>query len=115
MPVEAHIKQVNPSTALITFTGALTLGTTLKMTDSQIQSLLAQNVSRLVLDMTGVPYVDSAGLGLLVHTYGLTQEKGGKMRLCGVSDRVISLLKMTHTQEFLPIDPNAEASLSALD
>jgi anti-anti-sigma regulatory factor len=41
-------------------------------------------------------------------------EMQGSMRLCGVSDKVASLLKMTRMDTFLKIDPDVEASLAAL-
>jgi anti-sigma B factor antagonist len=114
MSLDVSIKHISADTAVVTLTGALSLGTQLKIADTQIQNLVAGGVTKLVLDLTAVPYSDSAGLGTLIHVYGLLQERQGSIRLCGVSNRVASLLRMTKTDVLLPADPSVEDSLSAI-
>lgn len=114
MLLEARIETLPESTAVITLSGSMTLGTALKLVDAQMQQALANGIVCLVLDLTAVDYVDSAGLGVLVHTYGLINQKGGWLRLCGAQPRVLSLLQMTKTDLFLPVDPAREDSLSIL-
>lgn len=114
MSLDMTIEKLPEGTAVATLSGAMTLGTSLKMVDAQVHSALSDGVTNLVLDLTAVPYSDSAGLGLLMYTYGLVKEKGGTLRLCGVSARVLSMLQMTRTDTFLPMDANREASLAAL-
>lgn len=99
---------------MVKLSGGLTLGTSLKIADSQIQAAIENGVTRMVIDLTDVEYMDSAGLGMLMYAYGMVDEKKGKLRLCGVTDRLISLLKMTKTDTFLPIDSNRDESIAAL-
>ena len=101
-------------TAIVTLVGMMTLGTNLKTADQKIQSALDQGAKNLVLDMTGVTYSDSAGLGMLVHTYGLIKRNGGEFRVCGVGERVMSMLRMTTTDRMLTLDEDRAASLAAL-
>jgi anti-sigma B factor antagonist len=55
----------------------------------------------LVLDFTGVPYIDSAGIGALVGAYVNRQKEGGRsLALVGVNDRVRTSLKVTHVDQF---------------
>jgi anti-anti-sigma factor len=62
-----------------------------------------------------VDYIDSAGLGMMVYVYGALNEKNGTFRLCGVSPRVLSILKLTKTDSFLNVDGCREESLAALN
>ena len=55
-----------------------------------------------ILDMAEVPYVDSAGLGLLVSHYVRCQSRGVRLVVAGVSPRVLQLFEMTKTDEFFP-------------
>jgi anti-sigma B factor antagonist len=112
MSLDVSIKHISANTAVVTLTGALALGTQLKIADTQLQDVVAGGVTKLVLDLTAVPYSDSAGLGMLVHVYGLMQQRKGTMRLCGLSGRVASLLHMTRTDTLMQIDPDLDASLS---
>ncbi len=114
MALDATVQRLNDTSALVTVQGPLSLGTNLKIVDTQLQQLIEEGVVKLVLDLTACPYCDSAGLGVLVHAYGLLDAKGGKIRLCGVSERVAALLKMTHTGDMLPCDADSAASIAAL-
>lgn len=92
----------------------MTLGSALKFAEAQMQTAVDGGVTKLILDLTAVDYADSAGLGLLVHTFGRMNEKGGTMRLCGVQGRVLHMLKMTKTDSILPLDAGRAESLAAL-
>jgi anti-sigma B factor antagonist len=61
----------------------------------KIQSLLQQGQTKLVLDLGGVSYVDSAGLGQLVQIHATTKGKGGALRLANVTKRLKDLLVVT--------------------
>ena len=100
--------------AVVRLSGGLTLGTSLKIADSQIQSAIEAGVSKMVIDLTEVEYVDSAGLGMLMYAYGMLNEKKGALRVCGVTERVLSLLRMTKTDMFLPMDKDVDESVAAL-
>jgi anti-sigma B factor antagonist len=114
MTLSASIEKLPEATAVVTLSGQMTLGTSLKVADSQIQGLITDGVSKLVIDLTGVDYMDSAGLGMLVYVFGTLREKIGELRLCGVSPRLVSLLKLTKTDTFLSIDATREESLVAI-
>ncbi len=114
MPLSVAIEKLPEGTAVVTLSGGMTLGTSLKIADSQVHAAIAEGVTRMVIDLTGVEYVDSAGLGMLVYVYGTLQEKQGALRLCGVAPRVLSLLQMTKTDVFLAIDADREESLAEL-
>jgi anti-sigma B factor antagonist len=55
-----------------------------------------------ILDLTEVPYMDSAGLGLIVSHYVRCQGRGVRLVAAGVSPRVLQLLEMTKVDEFFP-------------
>lgn len=114
MPLSATIENLPKGIAIVTLSGGLTLGTSLKIADTQIQAAIEDGVTKMVIDLTDVEYADSAGLGMLMYTYGTLNEKKGSLRLCGLSPRVMSLLQMTKTDALLTIDRNREESLAAL-
>ncbi len=114
MALDVSIKKLDSVAAVVTLTGPLSLGTNLKILDTQLQQLIEEGVVRLVLDLTACPYADSAGLGVMVHAYGLADSRGGAIRLCGVPDRIEALLKLTHTEALLPRDADLAASIAAL-
>jgi anti-sigma B factor antagonist len=68
----------------------------------------------MILDLSEMPYMDSAGLGLIMNYYVSAMDHGRKLLLAGVNDRVKALLEMTKVQAVLrgfPSVAEAEASL----
>ena len=114
MSLEVTIDKLNDISALVTLSGPLSLGTNLKIVDMQLQRLIDEGVVRLVLDLTACPYADSSGLGVMVHIHGLAEAKGGLVRLCGASERIVRMLELTHTDALLPHDADLASSIAAL-
>jgi anti-anti-sigma factor len=114
MDPEAAIERIDPLTAVVTVTGALRHSPLLKDVNTALQQLISDGVIHLVLDLSSCLYVDSAGLGTLLHTYGLISERHGHFRLAGINQRVEDLIVMTHTDALLHRDPDRAASLAVI-
>jgi anti-anti-sigma factor len=89
--------------------GPLTLGNIFA-----VQEVLREQSATTILDLTGVPYMDSAGLGVLVNSYVSHQKRGQRLVLVGVNQRVQELFKLTKVDNVLEIVPNMEAAYRAL-
>src|SRR5215468_1660057 len=59
-------------------------------------TLRAQDAAALIIDFSGVPYVDSAGIGALVGAYVTHNKDGRTLSLVGVNPRVHTTLEVTH-------------------
>ena len=99
---------------IIKVTGDITLGkggdVILK---DKINSLLQQDHKKLLLDLGGVSYVDSAGLGQLVQVHATTTRQGGVLKLLSVTKRLRDLLVVTKLLVvFDAFDSEAEALAS---
>ena len=65
------------------------------------QARVRSNTSgALILDLTDVPYADSAGVGVLVGAYVTHQKDGRSLALVGVNSRVRNTLSITHVESF---------------
>lgn len=53
----------------------------------------------LVIDMSGVRYVDSSGLGVLIGIYASCEREGRKMLLAGMNDRVWELFRVCKIED----------------
>ncbi len=81
----------------------------------EFQSLVRGNLSRhLILDLTAVPYIDSAGVGALVGAYVNHQKDGRSLALVGVSQRVRDALMVTRVEQFVHFYQDQAAAESAL-
>jgi anti-sigma B factor antagonist len=63
----------------------------------------------LIIDLTSVPYMDSAGIGCLVGAYVTHNKDGHTLSLVGVNSRVRDALKVTHVEQFFRFYESMEA------
>lgn len=75
--------------------GKMTLGEGDELLKDKINSLLAAGKKKLVLNLEGVPYIDSAGLGEVVRTYTTVSRQGGSLKLLNLTKRIEDLLSIT--------------------
>jgi anti-sigma B factor antagonist len=76
--------------------GPITLGgdSSEKLAD-KVRSLLQTGEKRILLNLSGVAYIDSAGLGELVNAFTTTKRQGGTLKLVGVTRKLQDLLVIT--------------------
>jgi anti-sigma B factor antagonist len=75
--------------------GKMTLGEGDELLKDKINSLLTNGKKKLVLNLEGVPYIDSAGLGEIVRTFTTVSRQGGKLKLLNLTKRIEDLLSIT--------------------
>jgi len=75
--------------------GKITLGEGDELLKDKVNSLLNQGHKKIVLNLAGVPYIDSAGLGEIVRTYTTVSRQGGHMKLLNLTKRITDLLSIT--------------------
>jgi anti-sigma B factor antagonist len=79
------------------------------------QSMVRGNTSRhLIVDLSGVPYIDSAGIGALVGAYVNHQKEGRSLSLVGVTDRVRGSLQVTRVEQFFQFHDTLAAAQDAM-
>ena len=95
---------------ILDLSGKLTIGEGDELLKDKINSLIQQGRRKLVLNLAGVPYIDSAGLGEIVRTYTTVSRQGGKLKLLNLTKRIQDLLASTKLLTvFEPFDSEQEA------
>jgi len=77
-----------------------------------IQSLIADGVKHIVLDLSSVGSIDSSGLGTLVGNAKAIASSGGSLSLVGASDRVRRMLTITNLDHYFRIEDREVDALS---
>ncbi len=93
----------NPDQHVYALQGPLTLGNLFIA-----QEALRSTAPVLVLDLTGVPYVDSAGVGALVQCFVSRKRHGHRLRLAAPNETVQKLFKLTNVDTLLEVFPTLE-------
>ncbi len=75
--------------------GKIILGEGDDVLADKVRAVIAAGRRRVVLNLAGVPYVDSAGLGELVRCHTRVVQAGGNIRLVNLTARMQDLLQIT--------------------
>lgn len=78
-----------------------------------ITSLIADKRKDIVLNLSGLEYLDSSGIGELVRNYMTVIKSGGTMKVVGLSAKVEEILKITQLYKVFPEFPDEEAALKS--
>lgn len=85
-------------------------------TVSQFRQALAELASsrRLVIDMSGIPFVDSAGLGALIGGIRRTRELGGDVAVACDRPTLVRLLRTTGFDRIVTVAETVDEAIAAL-
>jgi anti-sigma B factor antagonist len=113
MSLEAVYEPIDLTTAVFRLTGRMDFGTRLREVEAQISEVADHGIHKLILDLSGIEFLDSSGLGTLLLLYGNIKARGGHLRLVAPTSKVLDVLKMTHTDSILSVSPSIEAAIAA--
>jgi anti-sigma B factor antagonist len=105
------IKSIN-DVALIELEGSLDGKTAPEVQRQVLPSAEGQN--KVILDMTGVDYVSSAGVRILLLLYRQLKAKGGKIAVVGMSEEIKDVMSNTGLINFFLIADTLDAGVAAL-
>ena len=77
---------------------------------ARLKQLVDGNQVRVILDLSTVSFMDSSGLAVLVSGLKSTREKGGWLKLAGMTPEVASIFKMTMLDKVFELYPNVDAA-----
>ncbi len=98
--------------SVVAVTGELELATAPRLRQ-QVVSLIGAGRSRLVIDLGGVDFIDSVGLGVVVGALKRCRTHGGDLMVAGAVPRVRSLFEITRLDEIIELHPDVEQALVA--
>ena len=85
--------------SVVDLSGKITIGEGDVVLRETVETLLKEGRSKIVLNLSRISYMDSAGIGELVACYKRSREKGGQLKLLNPSGKVYDLLQLTKLEE----------------
>ena len=93
---------------VVRLTGRLSMGPSLDRFNTTMTELLGEGHNRIIIDLEGVPTIDSSGISMMVRFLTATKQSGGAIRLLNPSEftlhslKMVGLLNLFSTFEQLP-------------
>jgi len=109
--LEVDYEVVSEAATVVRPKGDIDLGTapTLRQKLSEAQR---NQPAKLVIDLSGVPYMDSSGVATLVEAMQVTRRQGGQLVLCGMQEKVRSIFEIARLDMVFTIVDSPEEALS---
>ena len=80
---------------VLDMSGKITIGEGSVALRTAVRRLLEEGKKRILLNLSGVSYVDSSGIGELVSSYTAINKEGGQLKLLNLTQKIQDLLTIT--------------------
>jgi len=96
---------------VVTLAGNLMGGPDATVLNTKLHELLGAGSRKIVLDLSGVEFLNSSGLSLLIVGAGALRTAGGKLILAGASPKVSSVITLAKLSSVLEMHPSVKAAV----
>jgi len=93
--------------------GRIVLGEESNSFRERVKSLLAAGKKKIVLNMSNVSYIDSAGLGTLVATFHSARSQGATLKLANLGSKFREVLQVTKLMTVFDTYDNEAAAVQS--
>ena len=105
------VDETRPPYTVVAVTGEIDVSTSPHLRD-MILELLEHQRRRLVIDLDGIDFLDSTGLGILVGASKRLRAVGGTLTLVCSQPRILRTFKVTNLERVFNVRPSVEAATS---
>jgi anti-sigma B factor antagonist len=113
MEIETKVVDQNQNIVVLIVKGRI-ITTNYQPLENELESLSKGNPINLILDLQNAEAIDSQGVGLLIKTRFDIVNRGGKIVLSGLTDRVRSVLRVSGLEDYFLIAPDEQKALQLL-
>ena len=100
---------------VVDYEGSLVVGVGDGIVASVVTELLADGYSKILLNLSNVDYVDSSGLGDMVHSFKIAQRAGATVKLLRPQDRVRRTLHLSNLLPLFEVHDDEQEALNSFD
>jgi anti-sigma B factor antagonist len=112
MSAKVSIRHVEGIT-ILDLSGRITLGEGGVTLRDAIQEALKTDTKKLILDLSGVNYMDSSGVGELTAAYTSAKNKGCELKLLNLTKRIDDLMQITKLATIFDIYSDEKVALAS--
>ncbi len=114
MPLSINTRTVEPDITVIELSGKLSPGSDAQNIEHLTNNLIAEGVRKLIFDLKGLGYIDSAGIGQIVYSASKITQVGGHCRVTGAKGLVMDVFRITRIDQLIPFSDTLEEACAAL-
>jgi len=101
------------SITLVTLKGTIVAGESVDLLQHKTRELLDAGETNFILDLAGVTFVDSTGIGALIHLVGSASSKGGSLKLLHLTKRIHDVIQITRLSSVFAIYDDLQKAIES--
>ena len=106
-------RKQEPGIDIVKLDGRLTLGRDNSQLETTVVDLLAQGSKKIIIDLTGVTYVDSSGVGSLAFSSSKAGKSGSRLVAAGAKGMVLEVFHLTRVDLLVPFFPDVAVAAAS--
>lgn len=114
MNITTSTRQVGGVT-IVDITGRIQLGQESAAVRNIVGDLLSKGNKKILLNLAGVDYIDSSGLGALVSAFATVRKQGGQLKLLNLTDKVSDIMEVTKLYTVFDIANDEALAVKSFD
>ena len=79
----------------------------------KLADMIKQKPSRVIIDLSGVTYIDSSGLAILISAMQDVEDYGGRFAIAGLQENVRTIFETARLDKVFLMYPHVDAALAA--
>jgi anti-sigma B factor antagonist len=107
-------EKIENHVAVLSLSGKMMGGPETTALHDHIRGLLNDGVNKVVIDLGGVKWINSSGLGVLMAAMTTLKNADGQLKLASVTEKVESLLMITQLMRIFETYDSVERAVSAM-
>lgn len=100
---------------IVDINGQITLGDETGRLRKVVGDLVQEGEKKIVLNLGGVSYIDSSGVGELVGSYTTVRNQGGELKLLNLNKKIHDLLQVTKLYTIFDIKDDEFTAVKSFD
>jgi anti-sigma B factor antagonist len=114
MPLKIDSREVAHVT-ILDITGRIVLGEEIGALRDAVRALVADGKKKIILNLVGVDYIDSSGVGELVGSFTTVRNAGGELKLLNLTQKVHDVLHVTKLYTVFDIKDDEFTAVKSFD
>lgn len=100
---------------LVPLCGELDHHSAAKIKEEADRMLRSTNAVNIIFDFTGLTFMDSSGIGMLMGRYKKVRTLGGKVVAFGVNAQILRIMEMSGIDKIIKLTPDFDRALRLFD
>jgi len=101
--------------SILDIEGRIVLGDEIHELRDAVRSLIAQDKKKIILNLAGVDYMDSSGVGELVANFTAVRNAGGELKLLNLTQKVQDILYVTKLYTVFDVKDDEFTAVKSFD